>query len=262
MGHKYCSVEVRDSILTVTLSRVDQRNALHADANHELGEVFDHFENDPSLRVAILTGEGEAAFCAGADLASPMTGNRNRSMVPKSGFAGLTSRFDRRKPVVAAMNGYAMGGGFEAALACDIIVAAEHATMGLTEPRVGLAALGGGIQRLMQEIAPKQAHSMLLTGRKISAKEAASMGLVAEVVEKEHLLDTANKWAEEILMCSPASIAATKAVLRSLDGCSVQQSMEDMLKLPEVKSLFLGPDAKEGPVAFKEKRPPRWADLH
>lgn len=259
MAYEHCLIETKGSILTVTLNRPERRNALHADANHELGAVFDDFENDPALRVAILTGSGDRAFCAGADLRSPMTGERR--VVPETGFAGLTSRFDRRKPIIAAVNGFAMGGGFEAALACDIIVAAEHATMGLTEPRVGLAALGGGIQRLVQEVGSKRAHAMLLTGRKITATEAENMGLVAEVVTIDLLLETAHRWAEEIMLCSPASLAATKAVVRAMDGSSVAQSMLDMLTLPEVSNLFTGPDAREGPAAFAEKRTPRWADL-
>lgn len=258
MKYEHCFIETKGSILIVTLNRPERRNALHADANHELGKVFDDFENDPGLRVAILTGAGEKAFCAGADLRSPMTGKK--SVVPESGFAGLTSRFDRRKPIIAAMNGAATGGGFEAALACDIIIAAEHATVGLTEPRVGLAALGGGIQRLIQEVGPKRAHALLLTGRKITAVEAERMGLVAEVVPADSLIDTALRWAEEILLCSPASIAATKAVVRSLDGSSVAQSMREMLSLPEVRDLFAGPDAREGAAAFAEKRTPKWAD--
>ncbi|MDB5724279.1 MAG: enoyl-CoA hydratase [Novosphingobium sp.] len=259
MVYEHCLVEAQGGILTVTINRPDQRNALDPAANFELGAVFDEFENDPTLRVAILTGSGERAFCAGADLRSSMTGKQR--FVPESGFAGLTSRFDRRKPVVAAVNGFALGGGFEAALACDIIIAADHATMGLTEPRVGLAALGGGIQRLVREVGPKRAHSLLLTGRKITAVEAANMGLVAEVVPAASILEAARRWAEETMLCSPASLAATKAVVRSMDGSSIEQSMLDMLTIPVVRDLFTGPDALEGVAAFAEKRAPRWSDL-
>lgn len=257
MGHEHCKVHAEGRVLVVTIDRPDQRNALNPQANHELGEIFDNFENDPELWVAILTGEGEKAFCAGADLRSSSS---DQPFVPVSGFAGLASRFDRRKPVIAAVNGFAMGGGFEAALACDIIVAAEHATFALTEPRVGLAALGGGIQRLVEELGPKRAHALLLTGRKISAQEAKAMGFIAEVVSAADLLATAARWADEIMQCSPASIIATKAVARSLDGSSVRSSIKDMMDLPEVRKLLTGPDAREGPRAFAEKRAPRWAD--
>jgi enoyl-CoA hydratase/carnithine racemase len=162
--------------------------------------------------------------------------------------------------VIAAVNGMAMGGGFETALASDIIVAADTASFGLTEPRVGLAALGGGIQRVVEELGPKRAHMLLLTGRKISAQEALSMGIVAEVVPAGDLMAAARRWAEEIMECSPASIAATKAVVQSLDGHSVEHSMNDMFHLPEVRALLTGPDAREGPRAFAEKRKPCWTN--
>lgn len=258
MTYKHCRVETNGKVLIVTLDRPDQRNALHTDANHELGAVFDEFESNPELSVAILTGAGDRAFCAGADIRSPMS--KDRPVVPETGFAGLIARFDRRKPIIAAVNGFAMGGGFEAALACDIIIAADHATFGLTEPRVGLAALGGGIQRLVQEVGHKRAHAMLLTGRKITAVEAAAMGLVAEIVPADSLLEAAHRWAEEIMLCSPASIAATKAVVRSMESVGVERSIREMMSLPEVRDLLAGPDAREGPSAFAEKRPPRWAD--
>lgn len=258
MEYQFSTVEQDGHILTITLNRPEMRNALHADASHELGEIFDRFEADPNLWIAILTGSGDKAFSAGADLRTQVS--RDRPPVPTTGFAGLVARFERRKPVIAAVNGFAMGGGFEAALACDIIVAADHASFGLTEPRVGLAALGGGIQRIVEELGPKRAHALLLTGRKISAQDAAAMGLVAEVVPNVELMACARRWAEEIMECSPASIAATKAVIRSLEGSSVAESMKGMFGLPEVRSLLTGPDAREGPKAFAEKRKPNWAN--
>jgi enoyl-CoA hydratase/carnithine racemase len=255
---QHSTVSLDDRIMTVTFNRPERRNALHADANHELGAVFDAFERDPKLWVAVVTGAGDKAFSAGADLVTPP--KADQPPVPESGFAGLVSRFDRRKPMIAAVNGMAMGGGFEAALACDIIVAADTASFGLTEVRVGLAALGGGIQRLIVELGPKRAHALLLTGRRISAQDAHAMGIVAEVVPAGQLMDAARSWAGEIMECSPASIAATKAVVQSLDGHSVQHSMKDMFHLPEVRSLLTGPDAREGPKAFAEKRKPQWTN--
>jgi enoyl-CoA hydratase/carnithine racemase len=252
-------VEIDGPVMLVTFNRPDRRNALHADANHELGAIFDMFERDPQLRVAIITGAGKQAFCAGADLRSSVS--EGRPPVPATGFAGLIARYDRRKPIIAAVNGAAMGGGFEAALASDIIIAADNATFGLTEARVGLAALGGGIQRLIQEVGPKRANTLLLTGDKIAAHEAKTLGLVAEVVPAAELLGAARRWSDKILACSPASIAATKAVVQSLDGNSVARSITTMFELPEVRSLLTGPDAQEGPRAFAEKRAPRWANL-
>ncbi|MBW8785480.1 MAG: enoyl-CoA hydratase/isomerase family protein [Novosphingobium sp.] len=258
MAYEHSKVEADGHLLTVTFNRPEMRNALHADASHELGAIFDDFERNPQLRVAIVTGAGDKAFSAGADLRTKPSADR--PPVPETGFAGLVARFSRRKPVIAAVNGAAMGGGFEVALASDIIVAAEHARFGLTEPRVGLAALGGGIQRIVRELGPKRAHALLLTARQISAAEAAAMGLVAEVVPADQLMAAARRWAEEIMLCSPASIAATKAVVQSLDGSSVEQSMRSMFTIPEVRSLLTGPDAREGPKAFAEKRTPVWAD--
>jgi enoyl-CoA hydratase/carnithine racemase len=258
MQTEFSKVEIDGHIMTVTLNRPDLRNALHAEASHELGRVFDEFESNPALRIAIITGAGDKAFCAGADLRTPMA--KGQTPVPESGFAGLVWRFNRRKPLIAAVNGQAMGGGFETALASDIIIAADSATFGLTEPRVGLAALGGGIQRIVQELGPKRAHALLLTARRISAREAAAMGLVAEVVPATELLSAARRWAGEILECSPASIAATKAVIQNYIDEGLEASNKGMFAIPEVRSLLSGPDAREGPKAFAEKRRPNWAD--
>lgn len=255
---QFCKVELDGRIMTVTLNRPEARNALSQDANHELAAVFDRFGQDPDIWIAIVTGAGDKAFCAGADLKGGM--DRSRPTVPPSGFGGLVSRFDRVKPIIAAVNGQAFGGGFELALACDVVVAAESATFGLTEPRVGLAALGGGIQRLIREAGPKQAMGLLLTARRMSAIEARDLGLVNEVVPPEELLATARRWAEEILLCSPSSIIATKAVANAFDGRSVAASMGDMFEVPEVRSLLTGPDSREGPKAFAEKRAPEWAN--
>ncbi|MEE4454095.1 enoyl-CoA hydratase-related protein [Novosphingobium resinovorum] len=264
MDTRFCKVAIDDHVMTVTIDRPDLRNALHGEAHFELAEVFDRFEADPALRVAILTGSGDKAFSAGADLRTPSARDDPRAFkgmpVPETGFAGLTWRFARRKPVIAAVNGLALGGGFEAALACDIIVAAEHAEFGLTEPRVGLAALGGGIQRLVQELGPKRAHAMLLTARRMSARQAHEWGLAAEVVPAEALPGCARRWAGEIAACSPAAIIATKAVVKSCLDLGVEASNHAMFALPEVRAMLAGPDAREGGMALFEKRAPVWAD--
>jgi len=259
VSHQYCKVEIKDHVMVVSIDRPEQRNALNPPANHELGAVFDAFESNSDLWVGILTGGGEKSFCAGADLKHAASEGMG-SFVPPSGFGGLTSRFARKKPVIAAVNGFATGGGFELALACDIIIASDTAKFGLTEPRVGLAALGGGIQRLIREVGPKRAHGILLTGRLISAEDGLHLGFVNEVVPHAGLMAAASRWADEILKCSPASVRATKAVADALDGQTVQQSMESMFALPGVKALFESPDSKEGPRAFAERRPPRWSN--
>ncbi|MFC0206109.1 enoyl-CoA hydratase-related protein [Novosphingobium soli] len=264
MDTRFCQVAVDGHVMTVTIDRPELRNALHGDAHFELGDVFDRFEADPSLWVAILTGAGDKAFSAGADLRTPFDKDDPRAHrgmpVPSTGFAGLTWRFARRKPVIAAVNGLALGGGFEAALACDVIVAADSASFGLTEPKVGLAALGGGIQRLVQELGPKRAHALLLTARRITAAEAQACGLVAEVVPDADLLACARRWADAITACSPASIIATKAIMQSYYDRGMEASNREMFDLPEVRAMLTGADAREGGKALFEKRAPVWAD--
>ena len=255
---RFCKVEIDGHILTVTLDRPEVRNALSQDASWELGEVFDEFERNPELWLAIVTGAGDKAFCAGADLKGGM--NRDRPAVPPSGFGGLAFRTNRLKPVIAAVNGQAMGGGFELALASDIVVASETATFGFTEPRVGLAALGGGIQRVIGEIGSKRAMALLLTAKKITAEQALDLGLVNELVAPGEVLAAARRWADEILECSPNSLIATKAVANAYDGRSLTASIGDMFELPEVRKLLTGPDAREGPTAFAEKRTPQWSN--
>jgi enoyl-CoA hydratase/carnithine racemase len=260
VGYTFCQVEAQDRVLTVTINRPERRNALNRAASFELHDVFNEFEREPALRVAILTGAGDQAFCAGADLKS---GDRTsiEDAVPESGFGGLVARFGRAKPVIAAVNGYAVGGGFEIALACDLIIAAENASFGLPEPRVGLVAGSGGIQRLVREIGPKRANSIILTARRVPASEALRLGFVNEVVPPARLLDTARHYAREILACSPTALRAAKAVADSFEGGTIRASMLKMWELPEVNAVFASPDAKEGPRAFAERRPPNWSDL-
>src|SRR6185295_12906210 len=159
-----------------------------------LGDVFDNFAADPDQWVAIITGAGERAFSAGNDLKVTAAGGPRGSTHP-SGFGGVVSRFDLDKPLIAAVNGIAMGGGFEIALACDLIIAADTAIFALPEPRVGLAALAGGLHRLPREIGTKRALGMILTGRRVSAAEGKSLGFVNDVVPTGEALAAAKKWA-------------------------------------------------------------------
>ncbi len=240
--------------MTVTINRPDRLNALHPPANAELGRVFDEFAADDELWVAIITGAGRA-FSAGNDLRYQAEGGA-RADTPR-GFGGLTSRFDCEKPIIAAVNGIAMGGGFEIALACDLIIASDGAIFALPEPKVGLAALAGGLQRLPRAIGPKRALGMILTGRRVSAQEGYELGFVNEVVPGEQLMAKANEWAEQILSCSPLSIRASKDVVyRSLDMESLAESMSN--PYDSVRRLVKSEDFVEGPRAFSEKRPPNW----
>ena len=255
---QFCKTEREGRILVVTIARPERMNALHWMANEELAAVFDAFAADPDLWVAILTGEGERAFSAGNDLkyqAEEAKGELRAG--PATGFAGLTARYDLTKPVIAAVNGVAMGGGFEIALACDLIVASTSAVFALPEPRVGLAALAGGLHRLPRQIGLKQAMGMLLTGRRVSAEEGLRLGFVNEVVPPGELMAAARRWAEQILECSPLSVRATKqATLRGLDHAGVEAAMNE--PYPAIGELVKSEDFVEGPLAFAQKRPPVW----
>jgi len=252
---EFCTTEKDGNLLIITLNRPDVLNSLHPPANAELADVFDGFAADPESWVAIITGAGRA-FSAGNDLKYQASGG-DRSAAPASGFAGLTNRYDLNKPVIAAVNGVAMGGGFEIALACDLIIAAESALFALPEPRVGLAALAGGLHRLPREIGTKQALGMILTGRRVSAAEGQSLGFVNEVVPDGEVVEAAKRWAAQILECSPMSIRASKeAVYQGLAHAGVQAAYG--AKYGAVKAMIDSEDFIEGPRAFAEKRSPDW----
>lgn len=252
---EFCSVENDGHLTIVTIERPERMNALHPPANAELGEVFDEFAADPNAWVAIITGRGDRAFSAGNDLRYQAEGGE-RVPTPR-GFGGLTSRFDLAKPVIAAVNGVAMGGGFEIALACDLIVAADSAIFALPEPRVGLAALAGGLHRLPRQIGTKQALGMILTGRRVGAEEGQRLGFVNEVVSQSDLLATARRWASEICECAPLSIRASKDVVyRGLDESNLEAAMAT--PYDSVRALAKSEDYIEGPKAFAEKRAPNW----
>ena len=241
----------------ITISRPEVMNALHRPASLELEQVFDDFFNDSDLWVAIITGAGEKAFCAGNDLKYQAAGND--TTLPPSGFGGLTGRFQTIKPVIAAVNGICMGGGFEIALACDLIVAAENAVFALPEPRVGLAAGAGGLLRLPRQIPLKQAMGMVLTSRRVGAQEGLSLGFVNEVAPLGSALNQALKLADVILEGSPMSIRASKqTVMQGLEADSLESAYKTQKSFSAVKALYESEDRVEGPRAFSEKRPPTW----
>jgi len=253
---EYCRVERDGHILTVTIDRPEVMNALHPMANTELAGVFDEFAADDDQWVAIITGAGERAFSAGNDLKYQAAGGGELGTAPK-GFGGLTGRYDCYKPVIAAVNGVAMGGGFEIALACDLIVASENAVFALPEPRVGLAALAGGMQRLPQQIGLKHAMGMLLTGRRVSAREGFELGFVNEVVPPGELMAAARRWADQIAECAPLSVRTSKqCAMASLDGGSIEEQMSR--RYDQLHAMLKSEDFIEGPLAFAEKRAPNW----
>ncbi|MCY4231272.1 MAG: enoyl-CoA hydratase-related protein [Alphaproteobacteria bacterium] len=250
-----CTIQRDGRLLIVTLNRPERLNALHFPAHFELAEVWDEFAADPELWVAIITGVGNKAFCAGNDLRYQAEGHV-RKRCP-TGFAGLTNRYGLNKPLIAAVNGFAMGGGFEIALACDLIVAAENAIFALPEPRVGLMAGAGGVHRLPRIIGQKQALGMILTGRHVGAAEGKALGFVNEVVPEGEAVAGARRWAEQILECAPISIRASKeAVYAGMGEATLEAAINRSYEEQHV--LIGSADYIEGPRAFAEKRSPVW----
>lgn len=255
MRYEFVKTERDGHILVVTMNRPEVHNAVHAPMHNELSQVWDDYAADPDLWVAVLTGAGEKAFSAGNDL--KYTAKGGKGTAPATGFSGLASRFDLEKPLIAAVNGFAMGGGFETALSCDIILAADTATFALPEVKVGLFAASGGVQRLSRQIGRKAAVEMILTGRHVGAKEGKELGFVNQVVPKATLMEAAMEKAREICAVSPSSVKASKRILNNLD--ELEQLKASLLYSRLVMSeLRNTEDFKEGVNAFVEKRKPEW----
>lgn len=258
MDYQYVIYEKRGHIAYVTINRPEVMNALHHDANVELSHVFNDFKQDDEAWVAILTGAGQKAFSAGNDLkATAAATARGEQLTPLDvPFGGITRDFECDKPIIAAVNGFALGGGFEIALACDLIIAVEHARFGQPEPRVGLFAAAGGAHRLSAQIPLKQAMGLLLTGKQITAQEAYRMGLVNEIVPAAELMAAAERWANEIMECSPLSVRITKEAVRAGQGLPIEEAIHQ--DAPRLRRMFASQDFIEGPKAFAEKRKPHW----
>ncbi len=256
-AYEFIKTETDGRLFIVTINRPDQLNCLHPMANAEMADAFDKFAADSELWVAIVTGAGEKAFSAGNDLKFAASGQKSPVPMPSAGFGGLSSRYDLFKPVIAAVNGFAMGGGFEIALAADIIIAAETAKFALPEPRVGFAALAAGMHRLPRQVPLKKAMGMLLTGRTVSAAEGKEIGFVTDVVPAGKALEEAKRWAGLILECSPMAVKATKEVaVTGLNTADLKTAFD--YKAPGIARLMASADHKEGPKAFAEKRKPTW----
>ncbi len=256
MTYEFITYEKKDHVAHLTMNRPEVRNALHPPAHHEMAAALDDFAADPDCWVAIITGAGEKAFSAGNDLKFSAQNPGKPLDMPPSGFGGIHARFDLFKPVIAAVNGLALGGGFEIVLSCDIVIAAEHATLGLPEPRVGLAALAGGMQRLPRLVPEKVALGMMLTGKPITAQRGYELGLVNEVVPAADLMATAGRWAAEICECSPTSVRASKQVVLQSTGMPLPDALAK--SYPLVGDLLRSEDMMEGIMAFAEKRKPQW----
>lgn len=247
-------IELQDGIATVTLDRCERKNALHPAAHHALNATFDALAQRDDVRVVILTGRGDA-FCAGYDIQDSFESGVME--LSPNGFGGLTLRTDFPHPLIAAVNGVAMGGGFEMALACDLIVAARSARFSLPEPRIGWAALSGGVQRLPQAIGIKQALGIILTGRTVAAEEGKVLGFVNEVVDDAALPATALHWAQQIAACAPLAVRCSRNIAyRSMDMTA--PAMLDMANFPAVATLMVSADSVEGRQAFLDRRSPVW----
>ena len=255
--YEHILYEKKGHIALVTLNRPHRMNALHPPAHQELSDAWADYMADDDLWVAILTGAGERAFSAGSDL---------KYRVSEADEKDLREPSKRRehildrcwKPIIAAVNGYAVGGGLELAMRCDILIAAEHAQFGLPEARRGLLADAGGVIKLPRRLPYHSAMSLILTGRFINAQEAHRIGLVSEVVPMEGLMGAAERWAHEVLECAPLSIQAAKQAVLSTMDLPVVEAMGAIEDLESVQRLRASEDYMEGPQAFAEKRKPVW----
>jgi crotonobetainyl-CoA hydratase len=253
------NLSIVDHVATVTINRPQVMNAVDATTTHRLNEIWDQIENDRDIRVVVLTGAGDRAFCVGADMSAAAvdkSGLQYWADLDPNGFGGLSLRTTLDVPVIVRVNGYALGGGMEMVLGADIVVASESAQFGLTEPRVGRLALDGGISQLVRKIPYTQAMGLLLTGRKVPAAEMATLGLVNEVVPAAELDEAVDRWVQQILACAPTSVRAVKQMVTQTMHLSAQDARR--VRLPALMEALDSSDSAEGVLAFQEKRRPVW----
>lgn len=248
--------EAAGGVRRITLNRPEVLNAINAEMHLELEDAFSDFAAAADEHICIVSGAGRA-FCAGSDLKA-VVGEGSRPY-PPHGYAGLIERFDCPKPFIAAVNGLALGGGFELALACDLIIAAESASFGLPEPLVGAVALGGGLHRLARQVPLKQAMGLILASQRVPASEGFRLGFVTEVVPDATLEAASAHWCSQILRASPVAVRTSKAVvMEGLAEPGVEAAMKAQPHYPAFRAWRQSEDAREGPRAFAEKRAPQW----
>lgn len=250
---------IKQHVLLIELNR-PKANAIDTRTSRELYEAFAYLQERPELRAAVITGHGEKFFSAGWDLKAASAGEAVDADHGPGGFAGLTEFFALGKPVIAAVNGLAFGGGFELALAADLMVAAEHAEFALPEVQLGIIPDAGGVLRLPQRLPRAIATEMLLTGRRMTSAEALRWGLVQAVVPLDQLLHTALNLADRIAENAPLAIAAVKETLQHATHLPMEEGYRLMRSgsLPRYSKMLLSQDATEGILAFTEKRKPQW----
>ncbi|HIG66548.1 MAG TPA: enoyl-CoA hydratase [Porticoccaceae bacterium] len=262
MNYEFIKVVHKDHLCIITIDRPDVLNALSPATSFEMAAAFDEFEANQDLWVAIVTGSGQKAFSVGGDISVMVNAEEVEDYVmPESGYGGLTSRVHCYKPIIAAVNGMALGGGFEVALAADIIIAVEGAVFGLPEPKIGAAAVAGGMHRLVRQIGLKPAMGILLTADSVSAQEGYRLGFVNTVVPRDELMSKAVGVAEKIIQCAPLAIQATKqAVMEGLNTSNLDklQQAQKEGQFDRLETMFKSSDIKEGLTAFMEKRKPNW----
>jgi enoyl-CoA hydratase/carnithine racemase len=246
--------ERRENVALVTLNRPDARNAINPEVSQTIAAVLDEIEADPALRAVVVTGRGEV-FSAGADLKVVAQGNANDIARGKGGFAGLVTR-DFPKPIIAAVNGPALAGGFEIVLSCDLVVAAEGARFGIPEVKRGLMAAAGGLIRLPKRIPLAIALELAMTGDPIDAPRALQLGLVNRVVPAEQVVDEAIALANRIGENSPIAVRNSRRLVREAAELSEADGWTRTMEL--MMPVFESGDAVEGATAFAEKRPPVW----
>ena len=249
-------VESEDGVLLVAIDR-PKANAIDAETSREMGRVFRRFEDDPALRVAIVTGTGPRFFSAGWDLGAANDGESFEADFGVGGFGGFPELPGRTKPVIAAVNGMAVGGGFEIVMAADFVVAADHATFFLPECGLGLLPDAGTV-RLPRLLPPVVANEVILAGRRLAADEMLGYGAVNSVVPAGALLEEARSLAARICASAPLSVAAVLDLQRATSHLPVAEAMAALRANAAYKSAISSADAAEGPAAFAEKRPPRW----
>lgn len=257
MGFRHILYDKRDHVATVTLNRPEVLNALQPLTCSELTAAFLDFGDDPDMRVAVFTGAGGRAFCVGADLKyRAAEGAPDPAGRPGDDVRAVLDRCV--KPIIAAVRGYAIGGGLELALRTDIILATEDARFGLPEVKRGLVGDGGGLYHLPRRIPYYQAMGMILTGELIPAHEAYRTGLVTAVVPNGELATATRQWVDELLQCSPLALQAAKEIVRTLSIAPVEPDIAAIDQLAAVRRLRASEDYQEGPRAFSEKRQPCW----
>jgi crotonobetainyl-CoA hydratase len=254
-------IEIEGRVMILTLDR-PKANAINSGLSQELGHAFIRYRDDSALRCAIVTAAGEKFFSAGWDLKAAAENKDEAEDYGPGGFAGLTELFDLDKPVIAAVNGMAVGGGFEIILCCDVIVADDHAQFFLPEVKVGVVPDGGGLFRLPRRVPESLALEMLMTGRRLSTDEALRLGLINHVTPKGGALAKAKEIAADILEASPKSIRAVKQAHRLTRDMSVADAYRALRSggVPAYDRLRASKDYWEGAAAFTEKREPKWED--